>query len=130
MKGIVLDDGSGDIARAMEHNLGGKYIPVKEKKNGELTGKLASLEELGRMHKKINSMVIQMGMELHKGNISHNPIHDKNHKNTCEYCDYQDVCSNRRSIEKRILPELSEETVKAELSKEFDDSATVDTATE
>ena len=130
MKGIVLDDGSGDIARAMEHSLAGKYIPVKEKKDGELTGKLASLEELGKIHKKINSLVTQMGMELHSGNISHNPIQDKNHKNTCEYCDYQDVCSNRRSIEKRILPELTEEEVKEELSKEFDDSAPVDTATE
>ncbi|MDE6470441.1 MAG: PD-(D/E)XK nuclease family protein, partial [Eubacterium sp.] len=67
MKGIVLSDFDGEIALAMEHDLKGKYIPVKMKKSGELSGKLANLEELGLIHKKINSLIAQMGMDLHMG---------------------------------------------------------------
>ena len=49
MMGIVISDLDGKIAEAMEHGLEGKYIPVKVKKGGELTGQLATLEELGRI---------------------------------------------------------------------------------
>ncbi len=121
MKGIVLDDENGDIAAAMENELLGKYIPVKVKKDGTLTGKLATLEELGLMHKKINSLVAQMGMALHNGKIAHNPVKDKNHSNTCQYCDYADVCANRRVIENRVLDDLTDNEVKSQLAKEFNE---------
>lgn len=119
MKGIVLDDEKGVIAAAMENELEGKYIPVKIKKNGDLSGKLASLEELGFIHKKVNSLVSQMGMLLHQGNISHNPVKDKNHKHTCDYCDYKDVCANKRLIESRVNADLSDDEVKEQLKKEY-----------
>lgn len=123
MKGIVLEDENGDIANAMEHDIKGRFIPVKMKKNGELSGKLASLQELGLIHKKINSLVADMGMQLHLGKIHQNPFKDKNHKNTCDFCDYKDVCANRRSIENRIAEDLTDSMVKEELAKEFENNA-------
>ncbi len=126
MKGIVLSDFDGEIALAMEHDLKGKYIPVKMKKSGELSGKLANLEELGLIHKKINSLITQMGMDLHMGKISRNPIKNKNHKNTCDFCDYADVCANVKNIENRITLELTDNEVKENLAKEYGDNAAVD----
>lgn len=123
MKGIVLDDETGDIASAMENELLGRYIPVKLKKNGELSGKLASLEELGLIHKKINSLVSQMGIQLHLGKIAQNPVKDKNHKHTCDFCDYKDVCANKMHIENRVNTDLTDEEVKEQLIKEYSDNA-------
>ncbi len=130
MKGIVLDTDDGEIARAMDHDLLGKYIPVKAKKDGALTGKLARLEELGHIHKKVNEHVAQMGMELHMGNVQQNPVKDKVHKNTCEYCDYQDVCANKKAIDNRILNDISDNEVLEILAKEYGEDATVDNRAE
>jgi len=130
MKGIVISDNDGEIAYAMEHELNGKYIPVKVKKNGDLSGHLASLEELGMIHKKINQLIRQMGIDLHMGKISRNPIKSSTHKNTCEYCDYQDICANTKIIETRTAIEISDEEVKARLKKEYGDYAEVDSTTE
>lgn len=126
MKGIVLDINDGEIAAAMEHNLQGKYIPVKRIKNGNLTGDLASLEELGRIHKKINSLIAQMGEQLHLGCIPRNPVYNKNHKKVCDYCDFKDVCANSRLIENRICDDITSSQVKEILAKEYEDFATVD----
>lgn len=126
MKGIVLDDDSGEIARAMEHEIAGRYIPVKQKKNGELTGKLAKLQELGYIHKKINSLLADMGMQLHRGNIQRNPVLDKNHMHTCEYCDYRDVCANQRLIEYRLPEAFTDESVKEQLEREYGRDSKVD----
>lgn len=126
MKGVVLGDNDGEIAEAMEHALEGKYIPVKLGANGKLRGSLISLEELGAIHKKINALIKEMGDELHSGNIPRSPVKNKNHKNTCEYCDYYDVCANKKAIEFNQTEDLSDEDVKKILRKEPDDNATVD----
>lgn len=129
MKGIVISDKNGEIAYAMEHDLNGKYIPVKVKKSGDLTGQLASLEELGLIHKKINELIVQMGTQLHGGKISRNPIKSSKHNKICEYCDYQDVCANTKMIKNRLAVEISDNDVKALLKKEYGDYATMDNAT-
>lgn len=123
MKGIVLSDDNGEIAMAMEHDLEGKYIPVKIKKNGEITGELASLEELGLIHKKINALVAQMGMDLHMGKIYRNPVKNKTHDCICDYCDYSDVCASVKTVENRVLDDLSNDRVKEILREEYGDNA-------
>lgn len=64
------------------------------------------------------------------GNIQRNPVKNKNHKNTCDFCDYADVCANVKSINNRIIPDLTDNEVKEILAKEYADHATVDTAAE
>jgi len=122
MKGIVLGD-SEDVVRAMEKDLNGKYIPVTLKKNGGLSGSIATLAELGNIHKKINLLIAQMGNELHQGNIVQSPVKNKNHKQTCDNCDYADVCANRRYIEENVLDDFSDSEVKEKLAKEFEENA-------
>lgn len=129
MAGVVLDDEKAEIAKAMEHSLQGNFIPVKANKNGELTGKLITLSELGCIHKKINSLIIEMGNSLHNGLILRNPVKDNNHKSTCEYCDYRDVCSSQRLIKERMATEFSDDELKEELNKEFGENAAMDSTT-
>ena len=111
MKGIILYDEKHNILESMEHDLKGKYIPVKVNKSGDITGTFASLEELGRIEKKTEQLIALMGNKLHKGYINQNPINGKNHDKTCEFCDYSSVCANRRMIEKREMQELSDNEV-------------------
>lgn len=111
MKGIVLYDENHNIFESMEHDLKGKYIPVKMNKDGDIKGSFASLEQLGRIRKKIDNMIAYMGNNLHKGYINQNPINGKNHDKTCEFCDYSSVCANRKSVEKREIQELDDKDV-------------------
>ncbi len=117
MKGLVLYDESHDILSSMEKELKGKYIPVKATKNG-LSGCFASLEELGRIGKKVENLIAQMGNNLQSGNIEQNPIQGKNHDKTCEFCDYASVCANRRSIKNREIDALKDEEVLEILKEE------------
>ncbi|MCH5316372.1 MAG: PD-(D/E)XK nuclease family protein [Eubacterium sp.] len=103
MKGLVLYDEDHDILESMEKDLAGKYIPVKYSKKNGITGCFASLEELGRISQKVESLIAEMGNLLQSGSISQNPINGKNHDKTCEFCDYSDVCANRRMIENREI---------------------------
>ena len=74
MNGIVLSDNDNAIAKAMEHELEGKYIPVSASTKG-VKGDLITLEQLGLLLKKINSLVIEkMGNELQNGVIERAPI--------------------------------------------------------
>ncbi|MBD5083107.1 MAG: hypothetical protein HDT34_02935 [Clostridiales bacterium] len=118
MKGLVLYDESHDILSSMEKDLGGKYIPVKLTKKDGITGCFASLEELGRIGRRVENLIAEMGNHLQSGNIEQNPINGKNHDKTCEFCDYSSVCANRRILENREMEELSEEEVLEYLKEE------------
>lgn len=130
MQGLVLCDNDEEVIRAMEHDLSGKFIPVKVSKNGDVSGSLASLEEMGKIHKKINSLIIQMAMDLHSGNIARSPVKNTTHKHTCEYCDYSDVCAIAKNIDDRITGDLTDNEVIALLDKEYPENAKVDETTE
>lgn len=122
MMGVIFtDEGDETIPEAMEHGICGNFIPVIKNKNGNLSGSLASLEELGRIHKRVNSLIEEMGLKLHSGNIERNPVSNKNHKHTCDYCDYSDVCAVQRVIIERTVPDLKPDEVKKLLYKEYGD---------
>jgi ATP-dependent helicase/nuclease subunit B len=106
MKGIVLNDENNEIAEHMEHDLSGNFIPVKYTKKDGISGNIVSLEELGRISRKIDSLVAQMGINLHNGQIKQNPVDGKYHDKTCDFCDYKSVCMNRREVSNRVLDDL------------------------
>lgn len=129
MNGIVLSDKDNAIAKAMEHELEGKYIPVSASTKG-VKGDLITLEQLGLLHKKINSLVKKMGNELQNGVIERAPIKNSTHLNTCDYCDYSDICANTKAIYNKIGANLKDEQVIESLHKEFENDAGMDNTTE
>lgn len=121
MKGIVLNEELHSIAEHMDRELSNKYIPVSVS-NGELKGNIVSLADLGRISKKINELIVSMGDNLHMGYISQNPADSPHHDKTCEYCDYKDVCMNKKEIIPNSFDEPSfEETI--EILKEDEENA-------
>lgn len=118
MKGVVLYDDEHDIVASMEKDLKGKYIPFKFDSSNNPKGCFASYEELGKIAKKINNLIAQMGNDLHSGKIEQNPIYGAGHDNTCEFCDYYDVCSIKKEIKKREIEKLADEQVVKILEEE------------
>lgn len=107
MVGVVLNDEENQIAEHMEHDLKGEFIDVKCSAKSGVSGSIVSLEDMGRISRKIDSLIEQMGVELHMGKIMQNPVNSTNHNNTCEFCDYSSVCANRKEIELKEIEELS-----------------------
>ena len=124
MKGIVLYDQEHDILNEMEDGVKGRFIPVHYTKSG-LKGCFASLEGLGRIAKKIDTLIAEMGNGLHAGHIEQNPINGKDHNYTCDYCDYSDVCASKKYIHKREMIQMDDSKVISVL-EEVQDGKTVD----
>lgn len=120
MKGVVLNDSEHEIAQYMEKDLQEVFIPVKKKKDDTLSGNIVTYEDLGRISRKINDLIYNMGCALHNGFIMQNPINAKNHDKTCEYCDYTDVCMNRREIELSQAQDYSFDEVLSKLKEDED----------
>lgn len=107
MLGVVLNDDKHQIAEHMEHDLKGRFIDAKAYAKGGVGGSIVSLEDMGRISHKIDSLIEQMGINLHMGKIMQNPVDSPTHNNTCEFCDYSSVCANRKEIEPKELEEYS-----------------------
>lgn len=123
MKGIVFSTGADEIPQSMEHDLAGKYIPVKLDKKGDVKGSLADLEELGLLEEKIYSLMRNMGNSLLEGKVSQYPAFSKSHDKNCEYCDFSSVCSLKKSVPKREYEEISDKQVMDELREEMPQNA-------
>ena len=61
-----------------------------------------------------------MGCAIHSGYIMQNQINEKHHDKTCEYCDYTDVCMNRRKIELSQAQDYSFDEVLSKLKEDED----------
>ncbi len=88
-RGLLLDD--PEVLEAMEKGLSGKYLPVKQKKDGSLTGSLASLEEFKGLLSEMEDTIKRIGKEMKSGNAEAMPLCDKKHDG-CAYCPMKPVC--------------------------------------
>ncbi len=100
MNGFVLED--PEVVSAMEENAKGVFIPVERNKDGSFgkRSSLLKLEELGKMERYVNRLVLRMAGELHRGGIPAAPVYSGGTKSPCEYCDYSFVCGQKNTAEK------------------------------
>lgn len=94
MNGLLVDN--TEVIHGMDKSDAGIYIPVKMKSGIPVAGSsLATLEDLGKIFKKIDMLIADMGLELYKGDIDAKPL--KGAHNSCEFCPYDSVCGYRMS---------------------------------
>ena len=90
--GLLLDDRT--VLEAMEHGLGGKYIPVKCNRDGTISGdsqkNLISLEGMGKLLAEIGTILSDITADMKSGKI---PAYTTRYgKENCTYCEMRPVC--------------------------------------
>ncbi|MGM9625870.1 MAG: PD-(D/E)XK nuclease family protein, partial [Eubacteriales bacterium] len=93
--GLFLDDRS--VLEAMEHGLGGKFIPVELKKDGSYSKKtkVESLEGFGTLMHEVEETVCAIVGEMTGGNADAVPISrtsPETGRDPCLYCKMRAVC--------------------------------------
>ncbi len=99
--GLLIDD--PDVLRAMEPDLAGIFIPVSLLKSGDVSkaSSLATLEQFGRIRRRIQTILVDMAEQLHAGAVNAVPIGGT--KDACAYCDYHDICCHEPTDPMREL---------------------------
>ena len=118
MDGLLIDD--PDVLAAMEEGGGGLFIP-SYKGGAGASGHVATLEQFGRLKRRMEDLLLQMARSLRAGEIAAKPFEHAGML-ACEHCDYRDVCGyetgdSKRTVtlglEDRILNEEPGETTTA-----------------
>lgn len=107
MSGLMLND--PQILSAMEKGGEGTFIPASvDPKTGRWkSGNLASLEELGKIEKKIEQLVREMASGIRAGDIRAIPAEESNGSRPCRYCYYRAVCGADRIEKPRPIRNIS-----------------------
>lgn len=87
----MLDDDM--VLRAMDREGGGAFVPVGRTSTGKLrkSRKLADLEKLGRIERRIEKLVGEMAAGLYAGGVDARPLVKQNSR-PCDWCDYRSIC--------------------------------------
>ena len=114
MKGLLLNE--PEVLEAMEEDGRGEFIPASiDLKTNRWTDKnLATLEEIGKIEKRIEDLVRQMGDGIRKGDAMAYPAEHKDGSKPCDYCSYRAVCSADRITETRKIEEMSRNSIFSE----------------
>ena len=93
--GLFLRDEK--ILNAMEHNLEGRYIPIKLKsdkninfKKSTASGVLASLEQIGKLERYVTNSLADIASELSAGKAYVLPFKGK--LDSCAFCEMKRIC--------------------------------------
>lgn len=106
MEGMILDDGT--VLEGMDRSRTGRFIPITiNKRTGALSGTFINLEQLGKLSRRMDEIMREMGNALHNGLVPAKPAFGKNHSDTCQRCDYKSVCMRNPGDEVRYIRSLT-----------------------
>ena len=94
MNGVILQD--IEIVRAMEESVSGRFIPVTQKKNGDLkqSSSLLSKPAMELVMQYVKRLIATMAQTLAAGDVSAKPLMQS--VNACAWCPYTAVCGSER----------------------------------
>ncbi len=115
MNGFLLND--TEAISGMDKTESGKYIPVKIKLGTPISaGSLATLEEFGKIFKKIDRIIANMGKDLYGGKIQAAPVQGAH--DACKYCPYDSICAYHKS-DSIITFDVNNEEVLCRITEEL-----------
>lgn len=92
LSGMVLN--SPVVYNGMGVDVLPDYFPVGYNKKEELTGNNFSLVNFRNLSKIIDDKIIEMGNNLHNGNIAAVPSGKDGEGSMCRYCSYKPICNH------------------------------------
>ena len=83
-----------EVLQAMEHEAlrEPRYLPLRVSKSGDLSGSLASADQLGRLGRYVESLLRDIAGEIRQGNIDADPCCHTEDDSPCQYCDWAPAC--------------------------------------
>lgn len=90
--GLVLSQ--PEVLRAMEHSAltEPRFLPLSISRSGGIAGGLADAEELGRLGKYVDRILMEIARELRGGVIDADPCYVSESDNACTYCEFAWAC--------------------------------------
>lgn len=118
-RGLILND--DDVLMAMENTENPVRLSCRRKKDGTLTGDIASREQFALLGRYVFYLLGKMVDEIASGNIDPNPYTRGSSHNACQFCPYGMIChaasvDGRRNY-KAMTPQRFWDEIEKELSK-------------
>lgn len=90
--GLLLSE--PEVLQAMEHEAlqSPRFLPVRVNREGDVSGALASADQLGRLGQYVERLLHQIAREVRDGNIDADPCCHNEDDSFCKYCDWADAC--------------------------------------
>ena len=90
--GLVLSE--PEVLQAMEHSALETpcYLPVSVKKDGSLSGDIATAAQLGHLGRYVEKLLHQITGEIAQGNIDADPYTRSPQDSACTYCAFASAC--------------------------------------
>ena len=116
-KGLILED--KDVLRAMEDTDTPTRLSCKTKKDGSVSGDVASSSQFQLLCKYVFHAISKMVDEIASGNVTPNPYTRGSSHNACHYCPYGAVCHSTTVEERRNYKAMSAQRFWDEVEKEM-----------
>jgi len=90
--GLLLSE--PEVLQAMEHEAlqSPRFLPVRVNREGDVSGALASADQLGRLGQYVERLLHQIAREVRDGNIDADPCCHNEDDSFCKYCDWAAAC--------------------------------------
>ncbi len=115
--GLLLDD--QEILNAMDPSEQKQYLDVKVKKDGSISGKLATREQMAMLEKYVFYLLERTVDEIASGNIQPDP-YLRGKKDACKYCPYGAVCKAKNGPGRRNYKEMTPDWFWGEVERQVD----------
>ncbi|MBQ5810254.1 MAG: PD-(D/E)XK nuclease family protein, partial [Clostridia bacterium] len=122
--GILLSE--ENVLTALDNSHSGRYIPVKYNKDQSIRANSKEIvfsgDEFNLLFDNAERKLIEMGRQLHGGNVAVAPVDGTDDKaNACKYCDFRAVCGREKNQKNSKVEGRKKEQVIAELRGESDE---------
>ena len=118
-KGLILED--EDVLYAMENTDTPTRLSCRRKKDGTVTGDIASREQFKLLSRYVFHLLGKMVDEIASGDVTPNPYTRGSNHNACRYCPYGAVCHAATVEDRRNYKMMSSQRFWDEITKELNE---------
>ena len=116
-RGLILDE--DDVLWAMENNESPARLSCRRKKDGTVTGDIATKEQFRLLNRYVLHILGKMVDDIANGNVTPNPYTRGNSHNACRFCPYGAVCHAATVEDRRNYKMMSSQRFWDEVEKEM-----------
>jgi ATP-dependent helicase/nuclease subunit B len=115
-KGLLLN--SDPVLQAMESGEEFNLLPCTRRKDGTITGDLATSQQLRQLQKYLFKLLADMVNEIASGLIEPNPYSRGSAHDACTFCPYSPICRETSEEHRRNYKAMSSQRFWEEIGKE------------